>query len=231
MLHTTNEYDDYIIKEVRGYQKLLDAFDISLRGKRVLDLGAHKGFFSRDALDAGAKEVVAIEPYSRNYAVLEKNAPEAKLLRGACIGWDAFRLELNRSSRMKSDAAFSVVRKKTKARKYVDTVKAWNFYDIAKRFKIQIVKMDFQGGEWGVFLKPIPKSVKVFFGEIHYGGNYAIDEDRWLCSPLKDKTSTRLILQGLINQGFKLNFWRNGKWQKQPPYGMRDRFQDVVFLR
>lgn len=225
----TQDYDECIIREVRGYQRLLDAFDLKLRGANVLDLGAHKGFFSALALEQGAAKVVAIEPSSENCKVFRKNAKSAHLLHGACIGWKQDVIELTRASRMKSDAAFSVVRKSGQ-RQFVENVKAYTFRDIVIEHDIHLVKMDFQGAEWGVFLRDIPKCVRAFFGEIHYGGPFLTGPDMKI-KPLSNKKATDDALGSLIDQGFELFFWRNGQWRIRPPYKTKARFQDVVFVR
>jgi len=46
----------------------------SIRGEVVLDCGAHIGLYTREALEAGAKHVVAIEPSPDNIACLRRNA-------------------------------------------------------------------------------------------------------------------------------------------------------------
>jgi len=46
------------------------------RGDVVLDCGAHVGFFTRDALNAGAGKVVAIEPSPTNFECLRRNFAE-----------------------------------------------------------------------------------------------------------------------------------------------------------
>ncbi|MDD7941978.1 FkbM family methyltransferase [Actinomycetospora lutea] len=46
-------------------------FEANFRGRVVLDLGAHKGFYAARALASGARHVVSIEPELRNFELLE----------------------------------------------------------------------------------------------------------------------------------------------------------------
>jgi len=115
---------------------------------------------------------------------------------------------------------------------FVESVPAICFGNIANEFKSKLVKIDFQGSEWGVFDTEIPRCVKAFFGELHYSGRFEIHPGQIMTDPpLKNKRATEEILMNLRDQGFDLNFRRNREWQKSPPYGTKMWFQDVVFLR
>ena len=67
-------------------QVLLDEVysEVQVRGKVVVDLGAHKGYFAAYALMAGAKAVFSFEPEPTNFACLCRFAETARL-RGKII--------------------------------------------------------------------------------------------------------------------------------------------------
>lgn len=229
MVVTTSDYDKTIQSEVRSYFRMIG--QDALCFKRVLDLGAHKGFFSAAALEHGASLVVAVEPFSDNFKVLKKNAPTAIVYHSACLGWRGGDVFLTMSPRMRSDAAFAVVRHHS-TRIPVERVKVIRFWDIAQEHRIQIVKMDFQGAEWGVWARKIPTCVEMMFGEIHYSGRFEIGPGQMMKkSVLHNKTEINLILRNLKDQGFKLRFKKKGGWSSTPPWETKARFGDFIFER
>jgi len=228
---TTREYDASIIKEVHRYEEMLADFGVTYEGAVVLDLGAHKGFFTRRALDMGAAKVVAVEPSSENLRTLRKNGRGATIIHGVCCGWGGGSVMLTKSARMRSDAAYSVARASS-GRVDVERVPVYSFSELVQAHGVQLVKMDFQGSEWGVFSQPIPDSVRVMFGELHYSGAFQVTPDGATLHPLRQRARAVQVLGGLRAAGFKLHFRRARQWRRGlPPQGAKTWFEDVVFLR
>jgi FkbM family methyltransferase len=66
-------------------------YPIDFRDAVVVDVGAHKGYFSAAALEGGARKVFSYEPEKRNFALLERAAsssgvPDVWLRRCAAVG-------------------------------------------------------------------------------------------------------------------------------------------------
>jgi FkbM family methyltransferase len=77
------DHDRFIIRE-QPYRKL------PVHAGVVLDLGAHIGTFTRDALDWGATRVIAYEPEPVNFAILQKNTAGLPVeLHEAAVGGEA----------------------------------------------------------------------------------------------------------------------------------------------
>lgn len=55
---------------------------IGIKNKTILDVGCSNGWFCRVALDAGAKQVYAIEPDSNKLKEAKKSAPKANIQKG-----------------------------------------------------------------------------------------------------------------------------------------------------
>lgn len=55
---------------------------VSIKGKKLLDIGCSYGWFPKVVLDLGAKEVFAIEPDQRKIAIAKKVAPKADISQG-----------------------------------------------------------------------------------------------------------------------------------------------------
>lgn len=226
-----DEYDIEILAEVRGYFRMLEDFSLSLKGSVVLDVGAHRGFFSRLALDAGARIVVAIEPEVGNFRILKKNAPEAICLEGALIGWREEKVPLTISKVAKHTTQCSVVRRRDGRAVILGWVKAFYFSDVLRTYRPNVIKLDCQGAEWSFFQTPLPKYVKFLFGEIHYSGRFLLNkEERMKSSPLKSKAATEGLLE-ILHSEFDTYFKRGGRWHKSLPYKSAMWHQDFVFVR
>lgn len=229
-------YDQTILKECRGYLKTLAHWDISLKDKCVLDLGAHRGFFTNLAFQEGAKEIVAVEPAPSNLKFLRKNGAGATILQGAVIGWEDRSIPLMASKNMRQESQYHVVRH-TYAQKEVGTVPAYHLSELLKKLKAKsrsvIVKMDIQGAEWSIWGKEIiPSSIAVMFGEIHYYGRFKLEDNIRSPKPLLDKKWTDSVLNKLTTQGFKLYFRRGQDWEATPPFHKPKYWlQDFIFIR
>jgi FkbM family methyltransferase len=111
----------------------------------TLDLGAHIGTFTRDALAAGAERVVAYEPDPRNFVVLRKNTTgfSVKLSRKAVAGDAGKRpMWLCAGSGGSGSTLFGQA-----SNRPVITVRTEPFRDIVKRIQPMTVKVDIKDAE------------------------------------------------------------------------------------
>ena len=166
--------DGYVIAEVRTYEKL------GIRpGDRVLDVGANIGAFTRMAAEAGASLVVAVEPEPDNIAEFEFNAQfiptgtHVELVAAAAVtgGPDLVTLYLTRGP---NKGAHSLARKNAsnggkkgpippRLSIEVPTVE-WTDL-LAEGF--DVIKVDIEGGEYGLDWTRIPNGVRALAVELH----------------------------------------------------------------
>jgi FkbM family methyltransferase len=121
-------------------------------GDVVLDCGAHWGFFSRTALDAGARLVVAIEPAPENLVCLKRNlAPE--IAEGRVIVYpkgvwdkaDVLRFYLDRH---RSAADSFVFRKKdAETLNHIPVTTIDKLVEELRLDQVDFIKMDIEGAE------------------------------------------------------------------------------------
>ncbi len=226
------DHDIQIIRECRAWFHILDDFEYDLKDKVVLDVGANRGFFTKLAVDSGAKRVIAIEPEKNNVRVLRRNAPTAVCLSGALIGWREETIPLTISKRASHTKSCSVVRSTGGGSIILGHVEAFCFSDILKMYKPNAIKLNCQGAEWAYFQTPLPKCVKFLFGEVHYSGRFLIGKDeRMKKLPLKSRTQTERMFQLLRSSGFETFFKRAGKWRSKAAYGSAMWQQDIAFIR
>jgi 23S rRNA (cytidine1920-2'-O)/16S rRNA (cytidine1409-2'-O)-methyltransferase len=70
----------YVSRGALKLQKALDYFNVDVKNKRILDIGAGSGGFSEILLEKEAKEVVAIDVGYGQYSWKLRNDPRVKLL-------------------------------------------------------------------------------------------------------------------------------------------------------
>lgn len=126
-------------------------------------LGGNIGAFAHYALSKGAKKIVSFEPDPNNITVFKKqDLAGVKLIKGAI-------------SQNKGEAKLYINAGKNKGmhslqpiqgREYV-VVKTYPFHDALQRYKPDLVKIDIEGGEFGIDLTNIPEFVKGIAIEIH----------------------------------------------------------------
>lgn len=154
-------------------------FDIK-KNDRVLDLGANIGGFSLIAAKQGAI-VYSVEACSLNYEMLKKNTFEFKdkieLLHGAVVSdsydKDTISFYLKKSN---NNACSGTIASNGKNSSWFvsENIKAYKISYLLEKFEPNIVKMDIEGGEYGIIEMKWPKSVSILACELH--GMNKLDE-------------------------------------------------------
>lgn len=154
-----------IIKEInRAYGWL------NIKGKRVLDIGANIGAFSRFALDREASHVCSYEPDPENFLLLTRNAVGATMICAALVSTDEPFVDFYKTTSGKNPGNYSTVPFKGRT---VITVNASNFNKILDAYKPQAIKMDCEGAEYDLMTCQLPDSVEEIAMEIH------LNKKRW----------------------------------------------------
>jgi FkbM family methyltransferase len=184
--------DENAMSEVRSYAKVMRENDLTVKGKVVLDVGAHIGCFTRLALDSGAKRVIAYEPHPANFGLLAKNCPEAilhnsalvsdgRLVTPLVVGWQ--------HNPAVGTERFSTSRSTTR-NIHVADVRCESFREAVRG--VQVVKFDAEGAEYDLLnAVPLPRSVEFLVGEFDCGGSFR----------LPDGTMTGTV--GSLRNGYK----------------------------
>lgn len=137
---------------------------LNVEGKRVLDVGANIGTFSRMALKKGAVSVEAYEPDVGNATVAKLNAPEADIRTAALISSEEKEIALYINPTSKNHGNFSTTEYRGRNAHMVSAV---NFSEVLDEFKPQIIKMDCEGAEYDLLRNPLPLDVEEIALEIH----------------------------------------------------------------
>ena len=157
---------------------------MNAKGKRVLDLGAHIGCYSRLALGQGAKFVVAVEPDPDTVPILRYNLREAvgdgraRVMAVAAVAHKPV-MPVYLSSPYANTAAASIVFDRQEGRKSkVLALHLENLYNLAKP---EVLKVDVEGMEFELLNGevPIPDSVEQIAIEFSLGKSRASDGKTW----------------------------------------------------
>ena len=138
-------------------------------GDVVLDLGAHIGTFTARALAAGATRVRAVEPVPDNTALFKRNVddPRVELWEGAAwvseLGLETIYLvDLEKN---KGTDSHSMIVKRGRIPLVVQT---WSLAELCAGLDPTFIKIDIEGGEYGLDLESIPESCDRLFVEWHF---------------------------------------------------------------
>jgi len=147
------------LKNYKGFTKLKNSV--------ILDLGANCGGFTKMALEAGAKKVIALEPCPYNYQVLALNAPEAVCLNAAVSETDG-EVTFYYSDSKRSSSSSSTVERRNFSGVSI-TVPAHGIMTLLEQYKPNIVKMDIESKEYDILdkMEKIPEYVEEFALEVH----------------------------------------------------------------
>lgn len=149
-----------------------DYINVDCKDQVVMDCGSNIGGFISKACIDGALAVYAYEPEQFNFDVLSKNVSilkekfntQIEIINSALIGSAASYVTFNINGAKTSACSGSVI----KTRRSIElNVKAVNFWDELERIRPSIVKMDIEGGEYGVLTKDFPEYVKEVALELH----------------------------------------------------------------
>jgi FkbM family methyltransferase len=148
------------LKNYKGFTKLKNSV--------VLDLGANCGGFTKMALEAGAKKVIALEPCPHNYQVLALNAPDAVCLNAAVSESPIDEVTFYYSDSKRSSSSSSTIERRNFSGVSI-TVPAYDIMDLLKKYNPNIVKMDIESKEYDILdrMKSIPEYVEEFALEVH----------------------------------------------------------------
>lgn len=173
--------DENAMREVRSYFRIMGANGLSLAGKRVLDIGAHIGCFTRAALDAGADRVLAFEPHPKNYELLTMNCQDARadLRQAALVSDNRTETSLVVGRRHNPDVGterFSTSRRQ-KGNLHVATVECQKFSAVLRDFNPQVIKLDAEGAEYDLLnSQQLPDDVEFLVGEFDCSGSFRLPD-------------------------------------------------------
>lgn len=141
-----------------------------VKGKRVLDLGANVGGFTRMAVEGGAAHVMAIEPCPFNYDILCKNSPTSENIHAA-VGEDDSKDCLFYYANSKRNSVSSATIKRRNSTDVTITVPAIRFSNLLEEYKPEVLKCDIEGKEYDLLdsIDKIPDCVQVAAFEFHRG--------------------------------------------------------------
>ncbi len=148
------------LKNYKGLQKLKESV--------VLDLGANCGGFTKMALDAGAKKVIALEPCPDNFQVLQLNAPNADNFNAAVTEELSGVIKFYYSDSKRSSSSSSTAERRNYSGLSID-VKSLNINDLLDIYSPNIIKMDIESKEYDILdsMRSVPLYVEEFALEVH----------------------------------------------------------------
>jgi len=166
LFYRPNTSDFDMIKEGTG-----DYPTLTFENKVVMDCGANIGSFTARAVQGGAREVIAYEPEEFNFSVLLKNLDQVdsnKIVLAhqvALIATNEPGISFYMGKSKKSACSGST---NPSTRKLKIDVVAFNFYTELDKIKPNLVKMDIEGGEYGILMDyTFPDYVKEIAVELH----------------------------------------------------------------
>lgn len=168
--------DELVIHEQHRSYKYL--FSTGIKDPVVLDIGGNRGYFASYAYSQGAKKVYSVEPEPVNCSIYKMNAPEATLYEGGVGTEDGFfNLYINEQ---RNKGLHSTVQKPIKGRSVIE-VKKFNFWNIIRDVKPDLIKIDCEGAEYflGMLENDFPDHVKAIAVEL--------DVNRWVKKKLLEE--------------------------------------------
>ena len=199
--------DENAMGQTRLYARVLYRHGLSLADKVVLDVGAHIGTFSRLALDAGARRVIAYEPHRKNFALLKKNCPEADLHRAALVSDDRTVTPLVVGPRWNPRVGterFSTSRSATRGNIVVDrAVPCERFRDAVRG--VDVIKFDAEGAEYDLFnAVDVPVRVEFIVGEFDCSGSFRLPSGEMTGGVMKSNYKPLWdLIKRIEDQGFE----------------------------
>ena len=136
------------------------------QGCNVLDIGGCFGGYSFLAHKQGAKKIYCFEPDINNYQMCLLNTANhngTKCFNEALTSSDEKEMDFYLSQGINKGTHSTII---TRGRERVK-VKARNFEEVLDELKPEIIKMDCEGSEYDLLVKPLPDYVKKITIEIH----------------------------------------------------------------
>lgn len=156
--------------------------------KNVLDFGGHCGFFNLFVSEENPKAVVTIEPDVRNFPALERNcADNTTLINAAMVNDDYKKDNIDLYLGRKYSGSNSVEPFRGRQVVNVPVVK-WK--QTLRKYRIQFIKCDCEGGEYFLDWSGLPSRVETIAMEFHF------HREEW-CDKMWE------IDEELQSQGFK----------------------------
>ena len=142
----------------------------------VIDIGAHRGYFSKLCLDNGSKNVICFEPEKENYNFLQKNLQEysgVKYFNLAIHGPDTKEIDLYSYYTKYNTGLNSAYKLKDYDYKEyeIQKVKCISLDDILNKLeKVRLIKIDTEGSEFEIIMNSrLLNKVDEIVGEFHNG--------------------------------------------------------------
>ena len=162
-----------------------------LAGSVVLDLGANCGGFSKMALDAGAKQVVSLEPCPYNFQVLKMNAPGAVVLNAAVSENSTGTVKFYYSDSKRSSSSSSTVERRNASGIFIE-VPSYDIMELLLIYRPDVIKMDIESKEYDILdrMESVPSHVIEFALEVHrFSAKYNAYIDRFFPEELWERHS------------------------------------------
>lgn len=142
--------------------------DIDVKGKVVMDLGANIGGFARMAVDAGAKQVIAVEPCPDNFAMLQLNSPNSLNLNAAVSEHNDPKCTFYYATSQRNSVSSSTAKRRNSSDVSVE-VDSHNFSALLEQYRPQVLKIDIEGKEYDLLdtIDKIPDFVETVAIEFH----------------------------------------------------------------
>jgi len=194
-----NNFDMGFSKEFSayGFREPLNTYAIYKTVEKekptVLDLGSNLGYFCLVELQAGAKHVVAVEPVPLTFSLLSKTLSRFKNVTSLNMAISDKQETLKLYISNKYNVTSSSLSLLTSSGYKVigeTSVKATSISDMAKRYPINMLRMDVEGQEYRILAGNIPDQIKIICIELHVIHPYT-------------KTHATKLLQNLNKQGFE----------------------------
>lgn len=148
------------------------------RGDVCMDVGACTGSWSIAAMEEGAAAALAYEPHPKNFQETCKNlmpyGARTRVMQAAMVGDRRKTVTLH----LGMSVAHTLVERKTTT-KHID-VPAVRFRDELKKVRPEVLKVDVEGAEYGMFagLKPGDlRTVRSIFVEFHSNSEHRLSPD------------------------------------------------------
>jgi len=151
---------------IRGVYREYDISDFD-KNDIVFDLGLNIGTFTYRIAPI-VKQVISFEPDPINFRIAKLNTQQYKnviLYNAAIVGNNDKYRKLYKSD-SNSEASHSL--HKTKRNEHIE-ISCINYKEMISKYKPTIIKSDIEGEEYYLFNELLPKTIRIFIAEFHFG--------------------------------------------------------------